>query len=214
MGKLIDYALAQLESLFPSSLAEWDERGSLESRYAIEALNLPGDRTGRDDPRRCCQLDPAVIRNGTTRADGTPERLSRKNIELIARAKQRLKEHGARMIEESRKKFKWSQYCSYTWAFEGCYDVILDLAYMEEEDGKEAWRDGDPLDNTFTGYIDDREDGEDYESREDFADCTGACSTCVEEVRDELAEMRAVVCNDSPAIAGADDEIGGWSMGV
>ncbi len=147
MGKLIDYALAQLESLFPTSLAEWDERGSLESRYA-------------------------------------------------------------RMIEESRKKFKWSQCCSYTWAFDGCYDVILDLAYTEEEDGKEAWRDGDPLDSTFTGYIDDREDGEDYESREYFAD--------YEEVRDELAEMRAVVWNDLPAIAGVDarSATGVWVLGV
>ncbi len=224
MCKLVDHAIDQLQSLFPASLDEWDDRDRPEDRHgfaganAIEALNL-FQATKRFEMvpaavYRCCQLDPAVVRHGTTRADGSPERLSRENIDLVARAKERLKEHGARMIEACEEEFEQSGSCSYRWGFpDGCAEVISHLGYTKEN-GKEAWRDGDPLDAHFLEYIDEQEDGEDYESREDFADCTGACSKCIEEVHEQLGDMRVVVWNDLPAIAGVDQEIGDWSRGV
>ncbi|KAI0718052.1 hypothetical protein C8T65DRAFT_737569 [Cerioporus squamosus] len=221
MQQLVDDAYVALQTLFPANLSEWDERDGPEFRHnfkdenAIEALNL-FQQTGQFEMvpaavYRCCQLDPAVVLRGTTRADGTPERLTPKNIELIARAKERLKEHGTRMIEECQEKFEASKSCSYSWGFvDGCPEVISHLAYTEEN-GKESWRDGDPLDNRFMEYIDEQEDGNDYESREEFADCTGACSNCIEELREEFAAMRARVWNDLPAIAGVQDEIEDWA---
>ncbi|RDX50843.1 hypothetical protein OH76DRAFT_1402057 [Lentinus brumalis] len=224
MGKLVDHAIGQLQSLFPACLPEWDDRGNPESRHgfaganAIEALNL-FQATKRFEMvpaavYRCCQLAPAVVRNGTTRADGTRERLSRKNIDLVARAKERSKEHGARMIEECEEQLEQAESCSYSWGFpDGCAEVISHLGYTEEN-GKEAWRDGDPLNSRFLHYVDEQEDGKDYQSRDDFANCMGACSNCIEEVHEQLGVMRAVVWNDLPAMAGVDQEIGYWCRGV
>ncbi|TFK86507.1 hypothetical protein K466DRAFT_524032 [Polyporus arcularius HHB13444] len=224
MQVLADHAYVNLQSLFPATLSEWDERDGPESSHdfkdqnAIEALNL-FQQTGQFGMLqvaiyRCCQLDPDVVRNGTTRADGTPERLSRKNVELIARAKERLKEYGARMIEESRERFKRSEYCSY-WQFRSyykfcsCQDVIEDLRDTKTH-GREAWREGDPLDSRFLQYIDRSEDSRDYELRQDFACYMGACSNCMDEVRSEVGEMRARVWNELPAIVGVADVIDDW----
>ncbi|KAI0739990.1 hypothetical protein C8Q80DRAFT_1201674 [Daedaleopsis nitida] len=214
MEDLVDDPRARLRTLFPTSLAKWDEnetegRHGFENTDAIEALNLFRE-VGQLDMvpaavYRCAQLDDAVLRAGTTRADGTPERLSTADIELVRQAKKRLRAHGAEMIEECRE-FEWSENCSYKWACDGCYDVVCELSILDEE-GQEL-RDGDPLCRRYLDIVDEREDGREYRLREDFMDCMGACSNCIEPIREQFEEMRERVWADLPAIAGVEKEVG------
>ncbi|RPD64058.1 hypothetical protein L226DRAFT_559399 [Lentinus tigrinus ALCF2SS1-7] len=221
MEELVDRAITQLEPLFPANLSEWDKRAHLETRLgfrnedAIVALNL--FQQTRQFPLipaavyRCCQLDPYVILHGVTRTDGTPERLSSDSVQLVFRAQAELRKHGAQMIEECRE-LKPSEWCSFAWAFDGCREVVSDLAHTRG-DGKEAWRDGDPLDGRFLEYIDEQRDTGPggYESRDEFADCMGACATCIRQVRRQVSDMRARVWNDLPELAGVQDEIEDWA---
>ncbi|KAI0718057.1 hypothetical protein C8T65DRAFT_737574 [Cerioporus squamosus] len=223
MKKLVARAIDELNPLFPAKLSQWDKRHGPESRHgfrdkdAIEALNL-FQQTGRFSlipaaVYRCCQLDPAVVQNGTTRADGTPEWLSPANLALIARAKELLKEQGAEMIEECEEEFEQSGGCAFAWALsDPCIEVMHDLKHTAD-DGKKAWSGGDPLDHRFLDYIHEQRDTGPggYESRGEFADCMGACAVCIRQARQAVAGARARVWADLPAIAGVEDKVGHWA---
>lgn len=221
---LVDRATAPLQSLFPTKLWEWDERDGPEARHsfdpkdAIEALNLFQEtRQYSMIPAavyRCCQLKPAVVHNGTIRVDGTLECLSRETIKLLFYAKKRLTGYGTGMMEECRVKIRRTKGCLYKGTvYRGCRDRLFRLAHAVEE-GMDAWRDGDPLSRRFLEYVDEQEDENDYECREDFASCTGICSSCIELVRETLDEIRAPTWNDLPSIAGVKDEIEDWGYDI
>ena len=108
--------------------------------------------------------------------------------------------------------FRPSEACSYRWAFDGCYDVLCELSIPDPKEEARELRDGDPLCRRFLEYIDEREDEEDYECREDFMDCMGACSNCIEPVREAFEEMRAEVWDELADIAGVQDMVEDWGL--
>ncbi|KAI0706644.1 hypothetical protein C8Q76DRAFT_584371, partial [Earliella scabrosa] len=171
MRDLFDAAEAQTQPLFPTDLDEWDERDTAEykhnfhAHHAIEALNVFRRAPREDEDEfnmshlipaavyRCCQLEGEL---SGLREDGSVEELSAEDVALVGRAQARLKAHGARMVKAC-KKWRWSEHCDFKWAFDGCYDVMLDIA-LGDGDGREALLGGDPLDRQFQEHIDEQKD--------------------------------------------------------
>ncbi|KAI0753877.1 hypothetical protein C8Q74DRAFT_1361266 [Fomes fomentarius] len=231
MKELVDHAVSVLLSLFPTCLSEWDAcrdaewRHCFKSHNAIEALNLfyvvekweliPAA------VYRCAQLDADVLRKDTIRADGTPgERLSEERVELVMRAKERLKLHGEEMSKVC-EGFKVSEDCLFRGGAEvdsdcRCLHVIGELASESTKEvgkAKEAWRNGDPLDSTLLDHVNSMKDNDEYGYV--WSDCVGdvgACSVCTEPVREILEGMRADVWFDLPAIAGVEDKVEDWGF--
>ena len=216
MRDLFEAAEAQIQPLFPTELDEWDERDTAEykhgfrAHHAIEALNVfrRAPREGAFSMMhlvpaavyRCCQLEGQF---SAVREDGTAERLSAEDVALVGRAQARLKEHGARMVKAC-EEWERSEHCEFRWAFDGCYDVMLDIA-LGDGDGREVLVGGDPLDRQFQEYIDERQDEGKYQTRDDFMDCMGACEACIEPAREEFAGMRWRVWEDLAAIAEVEE---------
>lgn len=218
MRDLFDAAEAQIQPLFPTDLDEWDERDTAEykhdfhAHHAIEALNVFRRAPREDEDEfnmshlipaavyRCCQLEGGL---SGLREDGSVEELSAEDVALVGRAQARLKAHGARMVKAC-KKWRWSEHCDFKWAFDGCYDVMLDIA-LGDGDGREVLVGGDPLDRQFQEHIDEQKDEGKYQTRDDFMDCMGACEACIEPARREFAGMRWRVWEDLAAIAEVEE---------
>ncbi|KAI0737118.1 hypothetical protein C8Q80DRAFT_1125586 [Daedaleopsis nitida] len=233
--RLVDSALCSLSDLFPRDLSLWDKRAEIRARHAfhahhaIEAFNfvrmLGSDSDGRPagmltdstydyEPDlvplglyALCQLDPALVWHGAARADGTPERLSRDDAELVFRAKEQLVAHGARMVELCSEFREAAAGCIRGASV--CEEVIGSLAYSGHE-AKRGLLGGDPLSREFLDCIDANEDAGEYLREELVDDCTGACATCIGPIRARFEELRGEVWMDLPKIAGVWDELSDW----
>ncbi|KAI0743436.1 hypothetical protein C8Q80DRAFT_1272137 [Daedaleopsis nitida] len=218
INELADAARKQLQRLFPQTLRHWDDRvairarHSFEPRHAIEGFNLFRHvNEARAIPialYMVCQLEPAILLTGTTRADGRPERLSVRDRVLVYEARRELARHGAKLVGACAM-FERSEGC-HSDEQSRCSAVMHELQHGAQEE-KKALLAGDPLDRAFLDYICGLEVSScwDARGREDdlHVECDGACTPCVRETADFWVELREIVWRDLPRIAGVEEKV-------
>ena len=177
-------------------------RVAFASEQAIEAVNviretckvhvLPGALYA------CAQLPPSTLLAGTTRADGTGERLSPADLRVCFEMKERLRAVAPQMA------VRWLTYA----AGETCTNrgkcskeqqrLLIEACRDTRHESSDLDMAGDPLNAC-------------YEKRLDaIADAGVVCDACVQAMREELDEMRARLWDKLPAYAGVEDAIRWW----
>ncbi|RDX42598.1 hypothetical protein OH76DRAFT_1560862 [Lentinus brumalis] len=183
--------------------------------HAVEALHLcrvVGPLTEEPDILiwmlfLCAQLDEHDLRHGTTRADGTPEKLSDADIQQILALKDDLQQRGADALDavcsfrlQCGFKCEHDEY-EELWnnpdAGPGqcCEEFDKQVISMIPQEAKDAYLRGDP----FESWVIDKM----YEVEESCCMCAG----CFNAMFQTLFWLRKDCWDELPTLAGIDDDI-------
>ena len=198
--------------IFPMALHTWSTlrlggefshpRVAFTPAQAIEAVNvirvtrkvhiLPGALYA------CAQLPPSTLLAGTTRADGTEERMTPADLQLCFEMKERLRAVAPQMA------VRWLTYA----AGEKCSNrenctkeqqrLLTEACRAAGHESSDLGMAGDPLNACFEKRLDA------------IADARVVCDACVQAMREELDEMRAQLWDKLPAYAGVEYAIRWW----
>ncbi|KAI0737111.1 hypothetical protein C8Q80DRAFT_438353 [Daedaleopsis nitida] len=227
--RLAHAALAQLKSLFPTTLSGWDDRAEARKRHgyqpdhaieAVNALRMLGNRGNAlgllpAALYACTQLEHDVRARCMGRIDGTPERLSHEDIELALCAKARFRVHGATLVERLTY-LTVPRTCAKTKGGLGCMFAVRALLWFPEADVVRGLLGGDPFSTDFLDHLDSLCDGEDEEEVEmeegEEVEPRRACAQCADAVREQFDRLREEVWMELPRIFGVGHMIRGWGV--
>ncbi|TFK84275.1 hypothetical protein K466DRAFT_602142 [Polyporus arcularius HHB13444] len=230
-------------SMFPATLDHWEDARDYRHRIgfkdhdAIEVYNLlrhigpslrwpaPAPHPARSDVRPlktplpialflCAQLDEDVLRSGTRRADGTPETLSKADLECIVKMQRKLRRRGARIVSQA-----------HTFAFDpkdcerssSYVDPYADAdADSSDEDDRRGCGGEDECEDAYEEYFGERmtDEVEDVYLGGDLFDPWirarmvevekegHVCGGCMDGMRDMHDQLRRRFWNELPTLAG------------
>ncbi len=145
--------------------------------------------------------------NGTTRVDGSHEKLSQADLQLVLQAKTRLIESGANFVTQMRRiapSFECA--CPEPNGHARCMSTLRRLLRPEEDPEKlQPLLTGLPLDKQLQSIVDDLHERGDRDV--EYRESVSACKACAQEAQEMYAELRTEVWNALPKIAGVENEV-------